>query len=33
MSPDAIDELPVLAVKHDASNCGAVVSQYPTSIP
>ena len=33
ISAEAIDDLPVLAVRHDVSNCGAVVSQYPTAIP
>jgi hypothetical protein len=33
LSADAVDELPVLAVRHDSSNCGAVVSQYPTAMP
>jgi len=28
-----VDELPILAVKHDSNNCGAVISQYPTVIP
>jgi hypothetical protein len=33
LSADAIDDLPVLSVRHDASNCGAVFSQYATPIP
>ena len=30
---DAVDDLPILAVKHDANNCGAIVAEYPTVIP
>jgi len=29
----AVDELPILAVRHDANNCGAIISEYPTVIP
>jgi len=30
---ESVDELPILAVKHDANNCGAVIAEYPTVIP
>ncbi len=29
----ALDENPTLAVRHDSSNCSAVVAQYPTVLP
>jgi hypothetical protein len=30
---EAVDELPILAVRHDSNNCGAIISEYPTVIP
>ncbi len=29
----AIDDHPILAVRHDSNNCGAVVAQYQTVLP
>jgi hypothetical protein len=29
----ALDENPILAVRHDSNNCSAVVAQYPTVLP
>jgi hypothetical protein len=28
-----LDEMPILAVRHESNNCSAVVAQYPTAIP
>jgi len=33
VDPSVLDELPILAVRHDANNCGAIISEYPTVIP
>jgi hypothetical protein len=33
LNADALDETPILAVRHDANNCGAVIAEYPTVIP
>jgi hypothetical protein len=29
----ALDEDPMLAVRHDSSNCNAVIAEYPTALP
>ena len=29
----ALDDNPILAVRHDSDNCSAVVAQYPTALP
>jgi hypothetical protein len=29
----ALDEMPILAVRHDSNNCSAVVAEYPTTLP
>jgi hypothetical protein len=29
----ALDENPMLAVRHDSSNCSAVIAEYPTALP
>jgi hypothetical protein len=29
----ALDENPMLAVRHDSSNCNAVIAEYPTALP
>jgi len=33
VNESAVDDNPILAVRHDSNNCGAVVAQYPTVLP